>query len=288
MLTKWAIIFSSLIFYSCSIPSAKTKKVEKETNQVPVEKQEPDLEDEIDKMLESPSEKKLEKLERLKSRKKDYTLDFSISYEGNSFDEDIDGETKIEGRMIGVGGELEYGKELDLDFDLLAYAKLGLYGDAEFSQTSRSYTSPNTISLGAFLIHRTWDRDIKPIIGVEREEISYVSADKEVDLSTVNIFEQISGTKGLFYNALLGAQYHHFLFDSKTIWTFMAGFSLLGEANSNKGELEQSLNSFKLIGKVKWSFSESYFLGGRYQYSSIEGIRSTTFYNYALIFGFRL
>jgi len=279
MLIKWPLIFSFILLCSCSIPSAR-----KEVKESVIAQEEPNLEQEIDDMLDSPEKK----LERLKSKKKDYTLDATLSYENNSFNEDIDGETEIDGRMVGAGLGLEYGKVLDLDFDLLTYAKLSLFSDAEFSQTSRSYKSQNTISLGAFIIHRTWDRDIKPILGVEREEISYVSADKEVDLSTVNIFDQISGTKGLFYNALLGAQYHHFIFDSKTIWTFMAGFSLLGEANSNNGELEQSLNSFKIIGKLKWNFSENYFLGGHYQYSSIEGTRKTLFYNYALTFGIKL
>ncbi len=274
-----------LIVSSCSIPSAKDGK---KSIPIPQEPNELALEDEIDQMLDQKSPSKEKKLERLKGKKKDYRLDLSLGLENTSFNEDLDGQTEIEGRMLGTAALLEFSKKFDEDFDVYAYGKLAIYGDAEFTQTSRTYKTQNTISMGGFLIHESWDRDIKPIIGAEREEISYVSADKELDLSTVNVFDQISGTKGLFYNALLGARYHMSLFDSQAIWTFMAGVSLLGEATSNKNELEQNLNSFKAIAKLRWNFSEEFFLNGAYQYSSIKGLRTTTYYNYAVYLGMEL
>ncbi|MFZ8934614.1 MAG: hypothetical protein ACO2ZP_12025, partial [Bacteriovoracaceae bacterium] len=64
MLIKWSLVFSFILFCSCSIPSAR-----KEVKKSVIAQEEPNLEQEIDDMLDSPEKK----LERLKSKKKDYT-----------------------------------------------------------------------------------------------------------------------------------------------------------------------------------------------------------------------
>lgn len=279
MLRILILLSTILLSYSCGIKPINEKPVHVE----------PDLDEPVDEMEELLNEKQPKKVfKRLKKREKQYQMEIGASYDSVSFTEDLDGSTEVNGKMIGTSPFMNIYTDIDHDFSLMGFAKLGLFGEAEFNQTTNVYKTKNTITFGAHFIHSSWDRNIKPILGIEREELSYVSADKSLDLSTVNVFDQISGTKGLFWNGLLGANYHTYLFDQNTIWTLIAGFSLLGESQNSKGELEGDLNAFKGYGAIRTDLNDDFFIGGNVLYSSIKGVRTTTFTSWSLFGGIRL
>ena len=104
-----------------------------------------------------------------------------------------------------------------------------------------------------------------------------MSADKTIDLSTTDVFDQISGTKGLFWNGILGFEFDFLFGKEKLIWRLVGGISFFGESSNSKNELESSLSLLKLEGRGQWKINETIGLQLEALYSSIKGIRSTTY-----------
>lgn len=280
------ILFVSFLS-SCALKPLKGSPTEKKIKNKKIKEEKVTLKRKIknQKVLQIRGEKKKH---RPTSKKGEYILDLGATMDVVSFSEDLDGETEINGRMVGTTPFLDGETKLDDDFNAGFYIKLGLFGEASFNQTNTSYTAPNTLTFGGFLIHESWDKVYKPIVGIEREEISYVSADKNVDLTTVNVFEQISGTKGLFWNAFLGVQAKKQLMQKDAYYTGLIGTSLLGESKNQKNELEESLRNIKLYGKLKWFLFGDVFIGGSIHWALIKGTRSTNFWNWSLSGGLRI
>ena len=109
-----------------------------------------------------------------------------------------------------------------------------------------------------------------------------------MDLTTVNIYDQISGTKGLFWNAFLGLQAKKELMNKDAYYTGLIATSLLGESSSQKNELEENLRNIKIYGKLKWFLFGDVFVGGSMHWALIKGTRSTNFWNWSLMAGLRI
>lgn len=284
MKLHWALTF---LLLSCAIkplkdsPTAKKEAAIQKSEEI---KQETTFRDEIDEMLD----RKKDGVVNRESFFGNMSVDGSIGMESVNFNEDIDGQTQIEGKMLGTTIAASGQKNYDEDFNLFAFGRLSFYKDAQFNQTSKVYSTPGVISVGGGAIHQSWHKDIHPLLGIEREEISFVSGDKTIDLSTVNVFDQISGTKGLFWNLLAGFYYDITLWDKIALTEWIIGTSVLGETTNQKGELEKNVRNIKGSFQLKWYLFGDIFLGTRMQMSYIKGNRETIYYNISGLLGLKV